>query len=92
MISAGNTPQEKKLPLLEKSVVLVDLLKILLRLAKDNQALDNKKYLQLEQQLQEIGRMLGGWKKSTKLFQENKALPRNDHLSWNYDSEDSDSN
>ncbi len=67
VISAGSSSQEKKLPMLEKSVVLVDLLKILIRLAKDNQALDNKKYLELEERLQEIGRMLGGWKKSIKL-------------------------
>lgn len=39
---------------------------MLIRLAKDVQALDNKKYLQLEQALQEIGRMLGGWRKSIK--------------------------
>jgi len=49
--------------MLEKSIVLTDLLKILLRLAKDNQALGNKKYIQLEAHLQEIGRMLGGWKR-----------------------------
>lgn len=64
VISAGSTFQEKKLPFLEKSIVLTDLSKILIRLAKDNQALDNKKYLDLQARLQEIGRMLGGWKKS----------------------------
>lgn len=44
----------------------VDLIKVLLRLAKDSQALENNKYLKLESTLQEIGRMLGGWIKSTK--------------------------
>ena len=64
IVRAGYLQREQKLPILEKSVVSVDLLKILLRLAKDNKALDNKKYLQLENNLQEIGRMIGGWKRS----------------------------
>ena len=64
VIMAGSIEKEKKLVYLEKSIGSLDLLRILIRLAKDVQALDNKKYLQLEQALQEIGRMLGGWKKS----------------------------
>ena len=63
---AGAIARENKLPLVGKSITSVDLLKILIRLAKDIQALDNKKYLQLETSLQEIGKMLGGWIKSTK--------------------------
>ncbi len=63
---AGSTDKDKKLPFIEKSIVSLDLLKILIRLAKDIQALDNKKYLQLQQSLLEIGRMLGGWRKSLK--------------------------
>ncbi len=66
VIMTGATTRENKLPLVEKSITSVDLLKILIRLAKDIQALDNKKYLQLESSLQEIGRMLGGWRKSLK--------------------------
>lgn len=68
VIMAGMISQERKLPILEKTIASLDLLKILVRLAKDVQALDNKKYLQLEQALQEIGRMLGGWRKSVKQF------------------------
>lgn len=63
---AGTLTQERKLPVIEKGIVSLDLLKILIRLAKDIQALDNKKYLQLESSLQEVGRMLGGWRKSLK--------------------------
>lgn len=44
----------------------IDLLKILLRLAKDTQALTNNNYLELQALLQEIGKMLGGWIKATK--------------------------
>lgn len=57
---------QKKIPYLEKSIVYSDLLKILIRLAKDIEILDNKRYIKLEQALQEIGRMLGGWKRSVK--------------------------
>lgn len=64
IIIAGTTAKEKKLPYLEKANVSVDLLKLLIRLAKDIGALENKKYITLQQELQEIGRMLGGWKKS----------------------------
>lgn len=64
VVRASYLQRDQKLPTLEKSTVAVDLLKILLRLAKDNKVLDNKKYLQLESNLQEIGRMIGGWKRS----------------------------
>ncbi len=63
---AGATREEKKLPYLVKAIITADLLKILIRLAKDTYVLDNKKYLKLEENLQEIGRMLGGWKRSIK--------------------------
>jgi len=43
-----------------------DTLKILIRLAKEVKALDNKKYIQLEQELQELGKMIGGWMRSIK--------------------------
>lgn len=66
VITAGISFQDKKLVHLEKAIVSLDLLKILIRLAKDTQCLDDKKYLQLEESLQEIGRMLGGWKRSIK--------------------------
>lgn len=65
-ITAGISLYERKLQHLKKAIVSLDLLKILLRLAKDIQCIDIKKYLQLKESLQEIGRMLGGWKKSIK--------------------------
>jgi len=51
---------------LERASVKVDLLKLLLRLAKDTQSLKITAYLDLESDLQEIGKMLGGWLKHTK--------------------------
>ena len=57
---------ENKTVTLQKISVKLDLLKMLLRLSKDSQAIANKNYLELQAILQEIGRMLGGWIRSTK--------------------------
>lgn len=65
IIVASNLGKGEKLPVLREGSTKVDLLKVLLRLAKDIKALDNKKYIILEEQLQEIGRMFGGWIKTT---------------------------
>lgn len=62
---ASRKKGQNKVLLLQETSAKLDVLKILIRLAKDIQALDNKKYLQLEQLLQEVGRMLGGWLKAS---------------------------
>lgn len=41
-----------------------DTVKILIRLARKLEIIDEKKYLALTQELQQIGRMLGGWIKT----------------------------
>lgn len=51
---------------LQQISIKLDLLKVLLRLSKDNQAITDKRYLELQALLQEIGKMLGGWIRSTK--------------------------
>jgi hypothetical protein len=58
--------QSEKLTLLERADSKLETLKILLRLARDTQSLDGKKYIHLESYLQEIGKMLGGWIKHAK--------------------------
>lgn len=58
--------QEEKELLLERAKGKLELIKVLLRLAKDTKSLDNKKYIHLESYLQEIGKMLGGWIKHAK--------------------------
>lgn len=50
---------------LNEGSIILDMLKVLVRLAKDNKALYPNQYLILEERLQEIGRMLGGWIKSS---------------------------
>lgn len=67
IILASGLPKEEKPPVLHKASLKLDVLKILFRLAKDIQALDTKKYILLEERVQEIGKMLGGWIKATSL-------------------------
>ena len=64
MLASSLSKQEKP-PILKQASLKLDLLKVLFRLGKDLKILDNKKYLVLEGYLQEIGRMLGGWIKTT---------------------------
>jgi len=64
----ANSRVEEKYNILQKASGKIDLLKILVRLAKEVKALDNKKYIQLQQKLQEIGKMIGGWIRSIKLY------------------------
>ena len=56
---------DNKLTTLNLISIKLDLLRVLIRLSKDSQAIKDKKYLELQTILQEIGRMLGGWIKST---------------------------
>ena len=55
-----------RITVLQQISIKLDLLKVLLGLAKDSQALTNKSYLELQEMLQEIGKMLGGWIRATK--------------------------
>ena len=66
IILASQLSKKEKLPILEKASLKLDILRILIRLAKEIKALDNRKYLSSQKHLDEIGRMLGGWIKSTK--------------------------
>ena len=57
---------QDRLPILTEISIKLDVLRMLLRLSKDTQALSDKNYISLQQELSEIGRMLGGWIRSTK--------------------------
>ena len=63
-IEAVYLPKQEKIPFLREIDRKARLLKILIRLAHEVRAIDNKKYIALEERLQEIGKMLGGWIKS----------------------------
>lgn len=60
--------KSEKLPVLEKMSIKLNGLKVFIRLLKELKILDNSKYLALQEAIDEIGRMLGGWIKSTRTF------------------------
>ncbi len=53
----------EKQNLLQKGIGQIDLLKLLLELCWEIQALDTKKFTHISLELVEIGKMLGGWKR-----------------------------
>lgn len=55
--------REKKSNQLSLAILKLDSLKFFLQLAWENKCLSSAKYSALSEQLDEIGRMLGGWKK-----------------------------
>lgn len=54
---------EQKLQYLIAGSGKIDLLKFFLQIGWENKLIDNIKYSALSKELDEIGRMLGGWKK-----------------------------
>ncbi len=66
ILFASQQSKAEKLPTLEKTSVKLNFLRVCIRLMKDIKAIDAKKYIIIEANLDEIGRMLGGWIKSTK--------------------------
>ena len=55
--------KEQKSPYLQKAGNKLDILKFFLQIAWEIKAIDNKKYILLSEQLNEIGKMIGGWNK-----------------------------
>ncbi|EKD56770.1 MAG: hypothetical protein ACD_58C00095G0003 [uncultured bacterium] len=66
ILNASQLSKEKKLPILEKTSLKLNLLRVFIRLMKDVKSIDLKNYATMEESVDEIGRMLGGWIKSTK--------------------------
>lgn len=65
MFTASYLTKDKKLPYLQKTMGIFDLLKFFLQIAWETGSLDNKKYAAISESLGEIGRMLGAWYKQT---------------------------
>lgn len=61
--TASTTDVGAKQDCLMKASSKTDLIKLLVRLAKDTQAIHNEQYLKLQSKLSEAGKMLGGWLK-----------------------------
>jgi hypothetical protein len=66
IFTASSQPKREKFSTLKKVSVKLNLFRILIRLLKDTKALDNKKYMKIQSEIDEIGRMLGGWLRSLK--------------------------
>ncbi|MFZ6015674.1 MAG: diversity-generating retroelement protein Avd [Patescibacteria group bacterium] len=66
MTAAEHIDKTEKAKHLHSVNVKLDILKLLVRLCKNCKCISNNAYLQMESQLQEIGRMLGGWLRSLK--------------------------
>lgn len=65
IILASNLSKQEKSPVLREASMKVDLLRIFFRLGKDLKIIENKKYIELENSIIEIGKMVGGWIKTT---------------------------
>ena len=60
-------PKQDRFTIFERCEQLkLNMLRVFVRLMKDVKAIDAKKYVALEGVIDEIGRMLGGWIRSTK--------------------------
>jgi hypothetical protein len=66
ILTASEAYKIEKLPILKGVSVKLNLLRVFFRLAKDAKVIDLKKYMILEEIIDEIGRQLGGWINSTK--------------------------
>ena len=66
ILQASGEQKQAKVPTLERCSLKLNMLRVFIRLMKDIKAIDVKKYVALETIVDEIGRMLGGWIRSTK--------------------------
>ena len=61
VITASFLNQTEKLPYVRLAIRKIDTLKVFLMLLWETKSLDNKKYINLSEKLDEVGRNLGGW-------------------------------
>lgn len=66
ILEASQLSKSEKLPILQKTSLKLSFLRVFFRLMKDIKSVDLKIYASMEESVDEIGRMLGGWIKSTK--------------------------
>jgi hypothetical protein len=64
-LEAGYTKTGSKSAMLEKASVKLNTLRFFVRLMKETKVFDLKKYTTLQEKIDEIGRMLGGWIRSS---------------------------
>lgn len=61
LLEAGYIQKTDKITILEQASVKLNTLRFLIRLMKETKSFDTKKYTVLQEMIDEIGRMLGGW-------------------------------
>jgi len=61
--TAAYLPSEQKIIMLGKIISRLDILKFFAQIAWENKLVPDDKYITFSQKLNEIGRMLGGWRK-----------------------------
>lgn len=64
LLEASYGNKERKIVILERASVKLNVLRFLIRLMKETRTFDLKKYTILESTIDEIGRMTGGWMRS----------------------------
>ncbi len=64
LLEASYGEKTRKLAILERVSVKLNVLRFLIRLMKDIRVFDLKKYTALQSLIDEIGRMVGGWMRS----------------------------
>lgn len=65
VLEAGYSRSAEKSAVLERASVKLNIIRFFVRLLKETRAIDTKKYTVLQEMVDEIGRMLGGWIRST---------------------------
>ena len=60
--TAGYLPKTEKLPFISQSINKLNLLNFFMQIAWELKAINNNKYQNISLSLNEIGRMLGGWR------------------------------
>ena len=64
LLEAGYARPSQKIDLLTRASAKLGTLRFFIRLMKDTKVFDLKKYVVLQEKIDEIGRMLGGWIRS----------------------------
>jgi len=57
------TPVDKKIILLDAAIERIDEIRFFMQILWENKFCANKQYISLETEIQNLGRMVGGWKK-----------------------------
>lgn len=64
VLEASYVSKDRKTDLLERASIKLNITRFFIRLMKENRSLDMKKYTKLQEIIDDMGRMLGGWIRS----------------------------